>query len=149
MNSKMYATGDLARWLPSGQVEYIGRTDFQIKLRGIRIEPGEIESILTACEGVDKCAVIAVCPNGQDEAKKQLVGYFVAEPQAVVHEEELIAVLEAKLPRYMVPARLMQIDKIPVTINGKLDMRALPKPECWTRPLKSDEIGRASCRERV
>ncbi|KAL1960531.1 hypothetical protein VTO42DRAFT_7110 [Malbranchea cinnamomea] len=129
INSLMYKTGDLARWLPNGEVEYLGRADFQIKLRGIRIEPGEIESTLAMYPGVRTSLVVSrKLRNGNEEtANEHLVGYYVCEDDAKhVPEADLLAFLETKLPRYMIPTRLVQLSQIPVTINGKADLRALP-----------------------
>ena len=128
-NSVIYKTGDLARWIPgAAEVEYLGRNDFQLKLRGIRIEPGEIESVLASYPGVERAVVvakIAVQNESHPElGSKHLVGYFTGND---IREEELLHFLESKLPRYMVPTRLLRLDRIPTTINGKVDFRALPE----------------------
>ncbi|WEW54860.1 PP-binding and AFD_class_I domain-containing protein [Emydomyces testavorans] len=127
VNALIYRTGDLARWLPNGEVEYLGRADFQIKLRGIRIEPGEIESTLTGYPGVRTSLVVSgKLKNGENETPgEHLVGYFVCD-DGWIFESDLLAYLEKKLPRYMIPSRLVQLPIIPVTINGKADLRALP-----------------------
>ncbi|KAJ5571757.1 AMP-dependent synthetase/ligase [Penicillium sp. DV-2018c] len=127
INSLMYKTGDLARWLPSGEVEYLGRADFQIKLRGIRIEPGEIEATLALHPGVRTSLVVSKkLRNGTEEtASEHLVGYYVCD-NASVSEADLLSLLEEKLPRYMIPTRLVQLSQIPVNVNGKADLRALP-----------------------
>ncbi|OAQ67223.1 N-(5-amino-5-carboxypentanoyl)-L-cysteinyl-D-valine synthase [Pochonia chlamydosporia 170] len=127
VNGLLYKTGDLARWLPSGEVEYLGRIDFQIKLRGIRIEPGEIESTLALYPGVRTSIVVSkkLLSSGRETSQDHLVGYFVCD-EKTLSENELLSFLEKKLPRYMVPTRLVQLPNIPVTINGKADLRALP-----------------------
>lgn len=127
INSLMYKTGDLARWLPNGEVEYLGRADFQIKLRGIRIEPGEIEATLAMYPGVRTSLVVSKkLRNGPEETTNEhLVGYYVCDHTAV-SEADLLSLLEKKLPRYMIPTRLVQLSQIPVNVNGKADLRALP-----------------------
>jgi N-(5-amino-5-carboxypentanoyl)-L-cysteinyl-D-valine synthase len=127
INSLMYKTGDLARWLPNGEVAYLGRADFQIKLRGIRIEPGEIEATLALYPGVRTSLVVSKkLRNGPEETTNEhLVGYYVCD-SASVSEADLLSFLEKKLPRYMIPTRLVQLSQIPVNVNGKADLRALP-----------------------
>ena len=135
-NSRIYKTGDLARWLPDGNIEYIGRNDFQVKIRGYRIELGEIESALSSFHGVKQCVVLARDHNSSDgnaketstaSSNKYLVGYYVSDNK--LDEEVIISYLHNKLPDYMVPSILMHLDKLPLTINGKLDRKALPDPE--------------------
>ncbi|KAG9249803.1 N-(5-amino-5-carboxypentanoyl)-L-cysteinyl-D-valine synthase [Emericellopsis atlantica] len=130
VNGLMYKTGDLARWLSDGEVEYLGRADFQIKLRGIRIEPGEIESNIATYPGVRASVVVSkkLLSQGQETSQDHLVGYYVCD-QDPVSEGDLIAFLETKLPRYMIPTRLIMLPTIPVTVNGKADLRALPAVE--------------------
>ncbi|WP_031505765.1 non-ribosomal peptide synthetase [Streptomyces megasporus] len=125
-NARIYRTGDLARVLPSGEVEFLGRSDFQLKLNGVRVEPGEIEAKATEFPGVRKCTVVAREGAG-GPADRHLVGYYTTEPGAEVTEEELLAFLEERLIRIMVPARMVRLDTIPVNINGKVDWRALPE----------------------
>nr|AAK21902.1 alpha-aminoadipyl-cysteinyl-valine synthetase [Kallichroma tethys] len=130
VNGLMYKTGDLARWLPNGEVEYLGRADFQIKLRGIRIEPGEIESTLGAYPGIRTSIVVSkkLLSQGEETRQDHLVGYFVCDDE-MLSESDILKFLEQKLPRYMIPTRLVQLEQIPVTINGKADLRALPAVE--------------------
>ncbi|GAB1196184.1 hypothetical protein APSETT444_005451 [Aspergillus pseudonomiae] len=127
VNSLMYKTGDLARWLPNGEVEYLGRADFQIKLRGIRIEPGEIEATLAQYPGVRTSLVVSkkLQKGNEETTNEHLVGYYVCD-NASVSETDLLSFLEKKLPRYMIPTRLVQLSQIPVNVNGKADLRALP-----------------------
>ncbi|WP_081481590.1 non-ribosomal peptide synthetase [Paenibacillus elgii] len=121
---RMYRTGDLARWLPDGNIEYIGRKDEQVKIRGYRIEIGEVESQILKVESVQEAIVVA----REDEAgQKQLCAYFVAERELTV--SELRAVLSGELPGYMVPACFVQLERMPLTPNGKIDRKALPAPE--------------------
>lgn len=130
VNGLMYKTGDLARWLPNGEVEYLGRVDFQIKLRGIRIEPGEIESNLAMYPGVRTSIVVSkkLLSSGVETTQDHLVGYFVCD-ERTLSESDMLSFLESRLPRYMIPTRLVQLPAIPVNINGKADLRALPVVE--------------------
>ncbi|MEU7056929.1 amino acid adenylation domain-containing protein [Streptomyces sp. NPDC046197] len=125
-NARLYRTGDLARVLPSGEVEFLGRSDFQLKLNGVRVEPGEIEAQATEFPGVRKCTVVAREGAG-GPGDRHLVGYYTTEPGARVTEEDLLAFLEQRLIRIMVPARMVRLDAIPVNVNGKVDWRALPE----------------------
>ncbi|WP_249044250.1 non-ribosomal peptide synthase/polyketide synthase [Crossiella equi] len=121
---RMYATGDLVRWLPSGVLEFLGRADDQVKLRGFRIELGEIENALTAHPGVTQALVLVRA----DQGRKRLVAYLVGE----AGETALRPYLRGLLPDYMVPTAYVRLPAFPVTANGKLDRRALPAPEAET-----------------
>ncbi|MFN0226054.1 non-ribosomal peptide synthase/polyketide synthase, partial [Paenibacillus sp. KR2-11] len=121
---RMYRTGDLARWLPDGTVEYLGRIDHQVKIRGYRIELGEIEEQLLKTESVQEAIVIA---HEDAAGQKQLCAYFTAE-QALT-AGGLRAALAAQLPGYMVPSFFVQLERMPLTPNGKIDRKALPAPE--------------------
>ncbi|MCP9948753.1 amino acid adenylation domain-containing protein [Actinomadura madurae] len=116
--TRMYRTGDLGRWLKDGRLEYLGRADQQVQLRGFRIEPGEIESVLTRHETVQGAAVIV-----RDD---RLVAYVVGNG---VDTAELRRFAGRHLPGYMVPAAVVELDALPLTANGKLDRRALPDPD--------------------
>ena len=122
---RMYRTGDLVRWPRdgSGGLEFLGRADHQIKLRGHRIEPGEIEAVLTGQPGVLD-AVVAL--REDSPSSRRLVGYVVARPGARLEPAELRAALSLVLPDYMLPAAVVVLDKLPLTANGKLDRGALP-----------------------
>lgn len=118
----MYRTGDRARWLPDGDIEFLGRMDTQIKIRGFRIEIGEIEHRLASHPKIKKVAV-RVLEKGQD---KYLIGYFTAEQSMEV--AHLNAFLAQELPEYMIPQFLIQLKEMPVNANGKIDRKALPEP---------------------
>ncbi|NDB85091.1 MAG: gramicidin biosynthesis protein, partial [Alphaproteobacteria bacterium] len=129
-NTRLYKTGDLVRWLPDGNLEYIGRNDFQVKIRGYRIELGEIESVLSTYAGISQSVVIAkehVDVEGVSTGNKYLVGYYVSKVR--LNEEEIINYLGSRLPEYMIPSILVYLERLPLTINGKLDRKALPDPE--------------------
>ncbi|CAM4093000.1 non-ribosomal peptide synthetase [Pseudoalteromonas ostreae] len=128
-DSKMYLTGDLVKRDIDGSLEYLGRKDFQVKVRGYRIETGEIESVLTRHELVKDAVVVSAL---RDEDDYQLVAYVVTdtqEAQAVIGVTELKDYLRQHLPHYMVPAIIMQLDSFPLSTNGKLDRNALPDPD--------------------
>ncbi|CDG21267.1 Putative Phenylalanine racemase (ATP-hydrolyzing) (fragment) [Xenorhabdus poinarii G6] len=120
--TRLYKTGDLVRWRPDGTLEYLGRNDYQVKIRGYRIELGEIESALTSHPQVKQAVVI----NREHQGNNVLIAYLVTD--GFVSEEILIEHLSARLPDYMVPTRFTQIESIPLTLNGKVDRRALPEP---------------------
>jgi long-subunit acyl-CoA synthetase (AMP-forming) len=120
---RLYRTGDLARWTADGNIEYLGRCDDQFKIRGYRVEPAEIESILQNCSGVSQ-AVVTV---REDMAQKHLVGYVV--PNGIFNREVVIAYLRLYLPEYMIPQLWMELEHLPLTNNGKVNRKALPKPK--------------------
>jgi amino acid adenylation domain-containing protein/non-ribosomal peptide synthase protein (TIGR01720 family) len=113
---RLYRTGDLAKWLPDGNIAYLGRTDNQVKLRGYRIELGEIESVLEEQEGISQAVVVIKTDSNEH---KQLIAYVTSED--VLDKEAVLAGLRTKLPEYMVPAVLMQLESIPLTTSGKVD----------------------------
>ena len=144
-NSRLYKTGDLVRWLPDGNLEYIGRKDFQVKIRGYRIELGEIESVLGSYPGIKQCVVLAKEHNvgdgdeviGSNDDKsasathisKYLVAYYTSNSEMKLDESLLLSYLDKTLPDYMIPSTFMHLEKLPLTVNGKLDRKALPDPE--------------------
>ena len=118
----------MCAWLPTGVIEFLGRTDDQVKIRGFRVELGEIESVLAAEAGVRQCVVIAR-PKKDDPDDKQVVAYVVLDRQQVSSADGLKAALKEKLPDYMVPSAIVEMSKLPLTTNGKVDRKALPAPE--------------------
>ncbi|MEV6558528.1 amino acid adenylation domain-containing protein [Nocardia sp. NPDC051756] len=124
--SRMYRTGDRGRWQADGAVAFAGRSDDQIKIRGFRVEPAEIEAVLAAAEGVDQAVVLA---REDRPGVQQLVAYVVGTPGAAIDADALRAAAAAALPGYMVPAAVVHVPVLPVTANGKLDKAALPAPE--------------------
>jgi amino acid adenylation domain-containing protein len=124
--SKLYKTGDLARYLPDGDIEYLGRIDNQVKIRGFRIELGEIETVLSQYAHVQACCVIAP----QDiPGENRLVAYIVPQKQVTITTSELRQFLSHKLPEYMIPQAFVKLEFLPLTPNDKVDRRALPAPD--------------------
>ncbi|RKI65092.1 amino acid adenylation domain-containing protein, partial [Corallococcus sp. AB049A] len=124
--ARLYRTGDLARWLPDGAIEYLGRTDFQVKVRGLRIELGEIEAALEQHPAVRRAVVVAL--GGVTASDTRLVAYWVGGTE-VLETEALRAFLAQRLPEYMVPRAFVPLEALPLTSSGKVDRKALPVPD--------------------
>ncbi|MCU0288321.1 MAG: amino acid adenylation domain-containing protein, partial [Acidobacteria bacterium] len=126
-HSKLYRTGDLCKWLPNGNIEFLGRMDYQVKIRGYRIEIGEIENQLLKYKNIKDTVILA---NEDIKRDKYLTAYFVSEIE--ISESELREYLLKSLPDYMVPSYFVRLEKIPLTPNGKVDRKILPKPRLST-----------------
>ncbi|MEG4505908.1 amino acid adenylation domain-containing protein [Microcoleus sp. F6_B4] len=158
---RLYKTGDLARYLPDGNIEYIGRIDGQVKIRGFRIELGEIETALAKHRAVKQAVVLA---REDAPGDKRLVAYIVANPEEQLAIADLRRYLQGQLPDYMVPAVFVNVEAMPKTPSGKIDRRALPAPDSqrqeqsqsyaapqselelllagvWSKLLKLDRVG--------
>jgi acyl carrier protein len=118
---RLYKTGDLGKWLPDGNIAYLGRLDDQVKIRGFRIELGEIESAISETGLVNQCVVLA---REGKSGSKRLVAYIV--PGDGFNKQELVSLLEKRLPGYMVPDSWLELEKMPLTPNGKINKKALP-----------------------
>ncbi len=134
-DGRLYKTGDLARWRRDGVLEYLGRNDFQIKIRGFRVESEEIESQLLRCQGVRRAAVVL---RNDSAGEPRLVAYLLADDGYHAEHEALQAAalrpqLERKLPEYMLPSQYVVLDDFPLNVNGKLDRKALPEPRWQSR----------------
>ncbi|MDE1465685.1 non-ribosomal peptide synthetase, partial [Spartinivicinus poritis] len=154
-NSRLYRTGDVARWLANGEIDYIGRIDHQVKIRGFRIELGEIEAALLSHKAVSEAVTCDVL--NEEQTDRQLVSYIVlakgdgdgssdkVDNQAI--EASVYQHLKAQLPAYMVPSALVVLDKLPLTPNGKVDRKALPKPTL--QQLQQEYVAPATATEKA
>ena len=122
--ARMYRTGDVARWLPDGNIEFLGRMDNQVKIRGFRIELGEIAAVIKEIKGIQQSVVIA---HEDSTGSKKLVAYTVGAEE--ISEAEIQAYLRTKVPEYMVPAFFIPLSELPLTGNGKINRNALPLPD--------------------
>ncbi|MET8170066.1 amino acid adenylation domain-containing protein [Streptomyces sp. NPDC005329] len=139
--SRMYRSGDLARRRADGTVEHLGRADRQVQLRGFRVEPGEIEAVLTRHPGIARAVVVV---RRADHGAQQLVAYTVTAGERPPTAAEVRAHAAAHLPEHMVPAACVPVDRLPLTANGKLDTDALPAPDltgaaAGTRPVSTEQ----------
>jgi thioesterase domain-containing protein/acyl carrier protein len=132
---RLYKTGDLARWRNKGALEFIGRKDRQIKLRGFRIEPGEVEAAVRELPGVADCVTLL---NNGSGVEPRLVSYFVAAGE-VASANVMREALTRSLPEYMLPDVLVRVERFPLTANGKIDTRALPKPPASSTTVSTTE----------
>jgi acyl-CoA synthetase (AMP-forming)/AMP-acid ligase II len=128
--ARWYRTGDLGRYLPGGEIEFLGREDGQVKLRGHRVELGEVSAVLGRHPAVATAVARAV---GEREAGRRLIAYVVphnssSDQHVDLDSDQLRAFLEEKLPDYMIPSAFVLLDKLPLTVNGKIDVNALPVP---------------------
>lgn len=139
-SQRLYKTGDQGRFLADGSVEFIGRFDDQVKLRGFRVELGEIEACLINHPAVKQAAVLTIedQPSSNLPGEKRLVAYIVSHPKSKkISSTELRAFLKARLPAYMIPSAFVFISEIPLTVNGKLDRKRLPLPEMDDGPKRN------------
>ncbi|MEP7141396.1 MAG: amino acid adenylation domain-containing protein [Ferruginibacter sp.] len=128
--ARLYKTGDLVRWLPDGNLEYIGRNDDQVKIRGYRIELGEIEYIFSKIAGIKQSCVLVKERKAVSGSTKYLVGYYVLNNSGdTLTQAGILNKLSQSLPEYMIPGAMVQMESFPLTINGKLDKRAMPDPD--------------------
>ena len=143
----LYKTGDLARYLPDGNIEFLGRIDNQVKIRGFRIEIGEIEAVLTQYLSIQQTVVIA---REDNPGEKRLVAYIVSHPEQTVTTDEIRCFLKQKLPDYMIPGAFVFLDALPLTPNGKIDRCALPKPDfSWSDMEETFVAPRAPTEQKV
>jgi len=133
--ARVYRTGDACRWLPDGNIQYLGRLDHQVKLRGFRIELGEIEATLDQHPAVRQCVVLA---REDEPGMQRLVAYVVSEPGAAPSAEDLRQHVKRILPEFMVPSSVVLLEALPLTPNGKIDRKALPPPDAGQMEIKGE-----------
>lgn len=144
--ARLYRTGDVARRLPGGEIEFLGRMDHQVKIRGFRVELGEIETTLVNHPAIAECAVMA---RKDSSGEKSLVAYVVCEQGEKITISELREFLMESLPEYMAPGALMLLESIPHTASGKIDYRALPVPDGFRPKMAAQHIEPRTEMERV
>ena len=132
-SKRLYKTGDLARYLPSGEIELLGRIDDQVKIRGFRIELGEIEAVLSQHPGIRETVVVV---REDEPGNKRLIAYVVLQPEQTLTTIELRRFLEDKLPQYMLPTVFVMLDALPLSPSGKVDRQALPNPDTGRSELE-------------
>ena len=139
--ARLYRTGDLVRRRPAdAELEFLGRVDHQVKVRGYRIEPGEIEAELLKLQAIKQCAVVV---KGDSDSDKRLVAYIVPLEGEAANREQISKLLEQRLPAYMVPSVFVVINEMPLTVNGKVDRKRLPEPDERPQEQPEDEDLRA------
>jgi acyl carrier protein len=143
---RMYRTGDLVRWLPSGDLQFLGRADRQVKIRGQRVELGEIEAVLAGHPDVQQAVVEPVRTPRGDQA---LVAYVVGRGGNWPDHAELRDLAAARLPRYMVPSAVVDLDRVPLTVSGKLDKGQLPDVDLAEVPAMENGSFRTESERRV
>lgn len=139
VGARLYRTGDMARYRPDGEIEFLGREDDQVKIRGFRVEPGEIEEVLGRHPKVREAAVVA---HEEESGEKRLAAYVVLAKGPAASESELRGFLSEQLPDYLVPSAFVILEAMPVTANGKVDRKSLPKPAAQFEP-EGDAAGEA------
>jgi amino acid adenylation domain-containing protein len=146
MNARMYKTGDLGRWRSDGSIEFLGRNDFQVKVRGFRVELGEIETRLAACPGVREAVVLA---REDQPGDKRLVAYVTAQPGSELSVAQLRREVSSVLPDYMIPSAFVQLQALPLTPNGKLDRNRLPQPDATAYVARDHEAPEGETEQRL
>ncbi len=142
--SRLYRSGDLVRWLPDGNMEFLGRIDHQVKVRGFRIELGEIEAVLT---GFDKIRDVAVLAREDKPGHQRLVAYYVSEDGNALDVNELRSHVQKQVPEYMVPSVFVHLESMPLNTSGKVDRKVLPVPELSRDALKTEFVAPRNAEE--
>lgn len=135
---RMYRSGDLARYLPNGELEYLGRGDAQVKIQGFRIELGEVEAAILETSMVKAARVV---PHTDEGGSKRLIAYCIAMDGFALESHQLSELLHSKLPPWMLPSAYIAVDAFPLTSNGKLDVAALPKPRFGSTAVSESAVG--------